>query len=213
MRTDIAIMIFMLYSLVVSITNFVHVLFFVPILLELYRNKDNLLSIFKKIAYLNILLIIIAISLYFSNPKLAFLIFIRSNFIMIFGLLLFNKKSYFDIAFGLKRLKVPDIIVSIFYFTSKFIIILKDEIKIFQQNLLLRGFEAKTDMFTYQTYANFIGLLFINSFYKADRLSNILITRGYNGKIYSLKAINPISKYEIIVGMITIISLILGYYL
>ncbi len=211
MRIHISILLFAVYSLVLALSDFLHVIFLAPIFLELYRLRNDVFKIFKKLITLNIFLLILAASVYISDERLALLIYLRSNLILIFGIMLFYNQTYFDIANGLKELKAPDILVSMFYFTSKFIVILKENISKFQKNLLLRGFRAKASMFTYKTYANFIGFLLIESLHKANSLNNILITRGFNGKIHSLKNSQNATFYEITLCIVTIISLTIGY--
>lgn len=214
-RVNFAITLLGLYSIVLALSNSLHVSMFLPLILEIYRNKNDILIIFKKLALLNLFISIISISIYFSNPNLAFLIFIRSNMIVLFALLLLSNKTYFDIAYGLQKLKLPPKISSLFYLSAKFIFLLFKEIKIFNKNLLLRGFKPKVNIFTYKTYANFIGLFFIQALNKAENINNTLILRGFNGKIYSLKPPKKITNYEIILTLVTIFSLIFkkGYFI
>ncbi len=210
LRADLAILLLFAYSFVLGLSNVLHVSFVLPLMLELYRNKKDIFDIFKRLVLLNLFISIIAITVYFSDSHLALLIYLRSNMVVLFALLLFHGADYFTIAYGLKKLKCPNFIVSMFYFNGKFIYILLQSIKKFKNNLILRGFEPKINLFTYKTYANFVGLLFIQAFYRANTLQNILITRGYNGEIYTLKNTQIINKYEIILSCITLISLIIG---
>ncbi len=210
MRVHVAIGLFAIFSIVLSLSSHISIFFFLPIVFELYRLKLHVKKLFKKLLTLNIFLILLFISVYISDEKLATLIYIRSNLILMFGITLFYNRSYFDIANGLKKLKAPDKLVALFYFTSKFIIMLKGNITKFQKNLLLRGFEAKVSIFTYKTYANFVGFLLIESLHKANTLNNILLLRGFDGKIHSLAKKEDASKYEKILCIVTIISLIIG---
>lgn len=207
-RANIGILLLCLYSLVLGLSNSLHVSMLLPLVFELFRHKNSIFTILKKLIMLNLFITILALSVYFSNPKLALLIFLRSNMVVAFGLLLFHKQNYFDIAYGLKLLKIPSKMVLLFYFCGKFIYLLSNEIKIFKKNLLLRGFHPKVTLFTYKTYANFIGLLFIQAFHRANTLNNILITRGFHGEIYSLAKPKKINFYEILLSLITIFSLI-----
>lgn len=206
-RANIGIILLGIYSIVLALSSSIYWCMFLPILLEIFRNKSEILVIFKKLILLNLFILIVAISVYFSNHKLAILIFVRSNMIVLFALLIFCHKSYFDIAYGLQKLKVPPKITSLVFFSTKFIILLFNEIKIFNKNLLLRGFHPRVNIFTYKTYANFVGLFFIQALNRANTLNNMLILRGFNGKIYSLKESKKITKYEIILSIITLFSL------
>ncbi len=210
-KESIAILLLLFYSLFLGLSDFLHIAMFLPIFLEIYRNKSEIFIIFKKLILLNIFIAIIAFTVYFSNEKLAILIFIRSNLVVLLALLLFHNRNYFDIALGLKDAKMPNWIVNIFYFNAKFIYMFLHDIKNFKKNLLLRGFRPKINLFTYQTYANFIGLLFVHALYKANTLSNMLILRGFKDEIYSLKKPEKIGKYEIILFIFTIFSFIFSY--
>ncbi len=210
LRADIAILLLLLYSLVLGLSNSLHVSFALPLLPEFYRNKNHIFTIFKKLVLLNLFISIIAITVYFSDSRLALLIYLRSNMVVLFALLLFHDCNYFTIAYGLQKLKCPNFIVSIFYFNGKFIHILLQSIKTFKNNLIIRGFEPKINLFTYKTYANFVGLLFIQAFYRANTLKNILITRGYTGEIFTLENTKKLNKYELMLSFVTLISLIIG---
>lgn len=207
-RANIGVILLGIYSIFLAFSSSIFLSMFLPIILEIFRNKSDILVIFKKLILLNLFISVVAISVYFSNPNLAILIYVRSNMIVLFGLLIFCNKSYFDIAYGLQKLKFPPKFTSLFFFSAKFIILLFNEIKIFNKNLLLRGFKARVNIFTYKTYANFVGLFFIQALHRANNLQNMLILRGFNGKIYSLKKSKNITKYEKILSIITILSLI-----
>ncbi|PID48062.1 MAG: hypothetical protein CR967_01645 [Proteobacteria bacterium] len=208
-NTHISILILTLYSLYLGLSSNLYVMMFLPLMLEIYRNRKNILGIFKKLALLNFFILLVAISVYFSNPRLAILIYLRSNMVVLFALMLFYNANYFDIAYGLQRLKLPSNLVSIFYFNGKFIHILSQDLKNFKKNLILRGFKPKVNLLSYKTYANFVGLLFIRAFYRANNLHNILISRGFKGEIYTLKKPEKINKYELILILITLSSLII----
>lgn len=210
LSSHVAILIILIYSFFLSFYTSLHVSELLPIFLELYRNKLDLFNILKKLLLINIFIFIIFITIYFSNHHLAFLILFRSNMILLFTLLLFNKKSHFHISLALYKLKIPDIFVSLFYFTSKFIYLMQKELSIFKKTLHVRGFEPKASMFSYKIYANFVGMLFVNAFYKAKTLSHVLTIRGYNGKIYSLQENQKLNIYEIILFVVVIVCLILN---
>ena len=136
----------------------------------------------------------------------AFLIFLRANAIIVFAFLLFYDKSLFDIAAGLQKLKFSDKLVSIFFFIGKFIFIIKNEIAITKKVMKVRNFHAKTDLFSYRVYANFIGMLIVKCFNRAEKLKNTMILRNFQGKIYQSK-LEKITKLDFIILFVVALSL------
>ncbi len=203
-QTNISIIAFALYSLLLAFSNAIYLSFFLPLFFIIFIQKEFLFL--KKLLILNFFISILSCSIYFTNPHLAFLVFIRSNMIIGFCLAIFHDKTSFDLAYGLQNLKVPSKISSLFYFSTKFIYLLSKEIKIFNTNLILRGFENNLTLFTYKTYANFIGLFFIKAFYGANNLQNTFILRGFTNKVYSLKQNPKIQPREVILLGIIIFS-------
>lgn len=215
LRVNVAIIFLAIYSVYIGISYSLHIVMFLPLLAECARNFAHLKEILKKLFFLNLFIFVVFITLYFSDAHLAFIVFIRSNMVMFLTLCMFYDRNYFDIAYGLDRLKMPDIITSMFYFSGKFIYLLLSDIKKFNARLKVRGFRQKTSLHTYKIYANFIGLFFINALRHANVLKNVLFLRGFRGKIYSFSKNESVSAYEIILGICIILPIIFqkGYFL
>lgn len=209
LRSSIALVLLFLYASVLSVSNILYYIMLLPLCLELWRNKHALRKIFFQLLVLNIFLIVLVITLWFMNEQqTALLIYLRSNMSMGFALLLFCDKNAFDIALGFQELRLPKTITSLFYFTAKFIYIVKQNIIDFRRRLLVRGFHPTTSLFTYQTYANFIGLLFIIALKKANNLQNLMIIRGFQGQLYTLKESKSITLYEIALFISVLVSIV-----
>lgn len=179
-----------------------------PLIVEVWRNFKEISVVLKKLLFLNIFLSILAISVWLMGDKhLAILIFFRSNFTIFFALLLFHKKDAFDIALGLQELKMPYKLNALFFFVAKFIFLLHQNLVKFKNSLHVRGFLPKTSLFTYKTYANFVGMLFINALKEAKSLENLMTIRGFSGKLYSLKENEPLKKYEFFLIIAVVIAL------
>ncbi len=195
------------YSLVLGLSEHIYISMFLPLFLVAYKNKKALFAILKKLILLNLFISVIAISVYFSDERLALLIYLRSNMVVLLALMLFCHSNYFDIAYALQRLHIPSKIVTVFYFNGKFIYILLKDLKDFKKNLRLRAFKPKANLLTYKTYANFVGLIFIKAFYRAHNLNNILKLRGFKGEIYSLKTPSKLGFYDISLALLTLLSI------
>ena len=121
------------------------------------------------------------------NPHFALLIFFRANLIMAFAILIFWERDEYFLARGIRNLGLGDKISALFYFCVKFVNFLKVELLRQKTVLLVRGFEARSSIFTYKTYANCVALLVLGSFERAENLKNALIVRGFEGKFFFAK--------------------------
>ena len=201
-----------IFTLVVSFSDF-NIYFLLPIIFLVAVNFSNSLEVLKKLLFLNLFIFTIFIFVWFQADFYeAINIYLRTNIIIFFNLLLFFDSKGLDIIRGFFLLKFPKRFISAFYFTWKMIIELQNEFKNIKISLVSRNFSNKTSLFTYQTYGNILGLLFIKSMQKAQNLKDSFDLRGFNGEIY-LNSDFSLSKYDCILLFITIFTLILKVFL
>lgn len=202
----------LIFSLSASFSNF-SIYFLLPIIFLVAVNFSNSLEVLKKLLFLNLFIFTIFIFVWFQADFYeAINIYLRTNIIIFFNLLLFFDSKGLDIVRGFDLLKFPKKFISAFYFTWKMIIELQNEFKNIKISLVSRNFSNKTSLFTYQTYGNILGLLFIKSMQKAQNLKDSFDLRGFNGEIY-LNSDFSLSKYDYILLFITIFTLILKVFL
>lgn len=186
-----------LYSIFLSF-NQVEIIFVLPILYVIYCEHDKLISILKKLLFLNLFIVMIFIVLLIEDSfEEAINIYVRTNMIILFNLLLFSRSSGYDIVRALNELKFPKKFVSSVYFTLKMIQTLNDEFKRIKQTLRARGFKASSSMFAYETYGNLFGHIFVKSIKKANAMQDSFKLRGFHGKIYLINN-SKLSYYDII---------------
>lgn len=196
-----------IYSFGLSFFNEVYLSLFLPTILLMLLQKKALKATFKKVLFLNIFIIIMVLSaIIHEEYNYALLVALRANAIIIFALLIFYNKSFFDIASGMQTLRFPDKLVSIFFFVAKFILIIKQEFCMSKNVMKVRNFQAKTNLFSYNIYANVIGMLVVKCFDRAEKLKNIMILRNFQGKIYQNKE-ERFSKIDFIILFSVILSL------
>ncbi|MBF7070873.1 energy-coupling factor transporter transmembrane component T family protein [Aliarcobacter butzleri] len=201
-----------IFTLGVSFSDF-NIYFLLPIIFLVAVNFSNSLEVLKKLLFLNLFIFTIFIFVWFQADFYeAINIYLRTNIIIFFNLLLFFDSKGLDIIRGFFLLKFPKRFISAFYFTWKMIIELQNEFKNIKISLVSRNFSNKTSLFTYQTYGNILGLLFIKSMQKAQNLKDSFDLRGFNGEIY-LNSDFSLSKYDYILLFITIFTLILKVFL
>ncbi|MGD9241015.1 MAG: energy-coupling factor transporter transmembrane component T, partial [Desulfobacterales bacterium] len=76
----------------------------------------------------------------------------------------------------------------------------------------IRGFRPGTNVNTYRTFAYIIGMLFVRSAARAERVHQAMLCRGFKGKFYSLQEFQigsaswafAIIMTAIIVGLVTL---------
>ncbi|WP_333720409.1 MULTISPECIES: energy-coupling factor transporter transmembrane component T [unclassified Campylobacter] len=184
----ISLLCFVIYSFFVALGGKIYLSYFLPVLALLALNFADFKEIFKKLAILNIFVFFMILSaLIAQNSHFALLVFFRANLIMLFAILIFWKRDEYFLARGVRNLGLGDKISSIFYFCVKFIAFLRAELERQKTVLLVRGFRAKSSIFSYKTYANCVALLILGALGRAENLQNALITRGFSGKFFFAK--------------------------
>jgi len=174
------------YSIFISF-NQIEPLFFVPIIFMMFCEYKKLAKIVKKLLFLNVFIVMIfAVVSLQGNMEEAVNIFLRTNMIILFNLLLFSGSNGFDIVRALNELRFPNQLVSSVYFTLKMIQTLNDEFKRMKYTLKARGFRAGTSMFAYETYGNLFGHIFVKSIRKSSAMRDSFALRGFHGRIYLL---------------------------
>lgn len=186
-----------LYSIFVSF-NKVEFLYFLPIIFVALCEYENIFQVLKKLLFLNLFILMIFIVLLIQDSfEEAINVYIRTNMIILFNLLLFSHSNGYDIVRALNELSFPKKIVSSVYFSLKMIQTLSDEFKKIKTTLRARGFRATSSMFAYETYGNLFGHIFVKSIKKAYSLQDSFELRGFNGEIYLVDN-SKLSFYDLV---------------
>lgn len=185
------------YSVFISFSN-IELLYFAPLIYVLFSEFENILQILKRVLFLNLFILMIFLVLLFQTSfQEALNIYLRTNMIIAFNIVIFFKSNGYDIVRALNDLNFPKKAVSSIYFTLKMIQILSNELRIIKQTLKLRGFKASTSVFAYETYGNLFGHIFVKSIKKAQALEQTFSLRGFHGRIYLINKVK-ISYYDLI---------------
>jgi len=196
-----------IYSFGLSFFNTIYISMFLPSFLLMIIQKDAILVTFKRLLLLNIFIIMVSLSAIINaDYELALLLFLRSNALLLFALLIFYNKTLFDIATGMQTLRVPNKLSSLFFFVAKFVIIIKEELSITKKALKVRNFKSKTSIYSYKIYANIIGMVIVKCFDRANKLKDTMILRNFTGKIYQSKS-EKFSKIDFAILFIVFFSL------
>lgn len=82
---------------------------------------------------------------------------------------------------ALDKLKVPNSLVQILMFTYRYIFVFVDEFRQMWTAMASRGFKMRTSLYTLRTIGKAMGMLFVRSYERAERVYQSMRSRGYTG--------------------------------
>jgi len=82
---------------------------------------------------------------------------------------------------ALDRLKVPNSLVQMLMFTYRYIFVFVDEFQRIWTAMESRGFKLRTTLYALRTIGNAMGMLFVRSYERAERVYQAMRSRGYTG--------------------------------
>ncbi|MGB5918205.1 energy-coupling factor transporter transmembrane component T family protein [Arcobacter sp.] len=203
----IKLLVSLIYSAIVAFSFHIEYIFLLPILFMLIVEYKEVVVILKRLALINLFIIFLVVFVAFHDINKAIELFFRTNFILLFNLLVFYKSKGYDIVRGFNSLRFPKKFVTIFYFTIVMIEYLFKEFKTIKATLRLRGFHARSNLFSYQTYGNVFAMMFIKSIRKSEEMRDSLISRGFNGEIYLLEMPSKNKNYIILSILVFIVAI------
>ena len=129
-----------------------------------------------------------------SGVLLTLLVTIKSNAIVMTFLALVATMDSPTIGYALERLRFPSKLVFLFLFTYRYLHVIADEWHKLHGAARLRGFAPKTNMHTYRTFGNMLGMVFVHSFDRSVRVYEAMILRGFSGRFQSVTAFRATSR-------------------
>ncbi len=133
---------------------------------------------------------------------------IKSNAIMGVLIALVASTPVFTLGHAMHQLRIPSKIVHLFFFTYRYIHVINREYLRLVNAVKVRGFRPGTNIHTYRTLAYLLGMLFVKSHERAERVYNAMLCRGFRGRLYSLKRFSL--KSIDYVSLILMLAIILG---
>jgi len=124
-----------------------------------------------------------------TREGLAFtgLITLKSNAIIIALIALIATVPIVTLGQALHHLRLPDKLCHLLLFTYRYIYVFEQEYRRLVQAMKIRGFQPRTNMHTYRSYAYLAAMLLVRSFDRAERVFQAMLCRGFHGTFYSLK--------------------------
>jgi len=133
---------------------------------------------------------------------------LRSNSIVLALLSLLATSSLFSLGHAMGKLGLPDKVVQLLLFAYRYIHVIHMEYRRLLNAMKIRGFQPKTNLHTYRTYAYLIGMLLVKSAERAERIRRAMLCRGFKGKYYDLTEYS-LGTTDLLVGGSIVIATIL----
>lgn len=128
-----------------------------------------------------------SLAIYRPGVTLAAQITLKSNAILLAFIALVATMPFATLGHALHRLRVPQKIVYLLLMAYRYIFVIEQEYKRLLRAAKIRGFQPGTNINTYRTYSYVIGMLFVRSAGRAERVHQAMLCRGFKGKFYSLQ--------------------------
>jgi cobalt/nickel transport system permease protein len=114
------------------------------------------------------------------------LLTLRCNIIVLALISLVSTTPIFTLGRAMRDLRIPGKMVQLFFFTYRYLHVIHLEYQRLVNALKIRGFQPKTNMHTYKTYAYLVGMLLVKSYDRSERVRKAMLCRGFTGRFYDL---------------------------
>lgn len=121
-----------------------------------------------------------------EGVRLALLVSLKCNAIALVFLGLLGRMSLPVFGDALRGLHVPNKLTLLVLFTWRYVHVLAAEWKTLVTAARLRGFAPATNLHTYATCANLLGMLFVRALDRSKRVWEAMCLRGFDGQLKSL---------------------------
>lgn len=113
---------------------------------------------------------------------------------------------------SLSDLRIPEIFTQLIQFTLRYFFVLYDEIIRMQRARRARNFKPARNFWSGQTFSTLggmLGLLFIRSYERGERVYHAMLSRGFQGEIHTLEQFQ-VSTRDILLGVLLLLLGILS---
>lgn len=104
-------------------------------------------------------------------------------------LVLVSSTPFMDVLWALRWFRLPSILSDMIMFTYRFIFVMLDEsgrMRLARSSRGFRGGRSLLDRDAFKVLSNTIGMIFLRSYRRADRVYLALLSRGYDGRVRTL---------------------------
>jgi cobalt/nickel transport system permease protein len=136
--------------------------------------------------------------------ELAIAVTMKTNAIIAATIGLIGTSTIFNLVHGLTHMYVPEKLVHLFFYCYRYITVIHEEYEALRSALRIRCFVARTDAHTYRTYAYLLGMIFVRTFERSERIYQAMELRGFTGTFYTLNHIHMHRRDWVALGCFTL---------
>lgn len=124
-----------------------------------------------------------------SGMENAISMMLRISASVLLLLVLVSSTPFMDVLWALRWFRLPTLLSDMLMFTYRFIFVMLDEsgrMRLARASRGFRGGRSLLDREAFKVLSNTIGMIFLRSYRRADRVYLALLSRGYDGKVRTL---------------------------
>ena len=144
-----------------------------------------------------------------TGVDLALELTLKTSAMLLIFLALISTMSTADLAHALHSLKLPPKLVLLLLITYRYIFLIEDELQTMLRAARIRNFQPDTSLHCYRTYANLLGMLFVRSAERAQRIHKAMLCRAFDGRFHSLTEYHNRPRDYCFLGFIFILSIVI----
>jgi cobalt/nickel transport system permease protein len=110
----------------------------------------------------------------------------KANAVMSAIIALLGTSTVFSLVHALTHIHVPEKLVQLFFFCYRYISTIHEEYTRLRASMRIRCFTLGANLHTYRSAANLLGMLFVRSFERSQRIYQAMMLRGFNGTFWTL---------------------------
>jgi len=128
----------------------------------------------------------------------ALTITLKANAIVLSTIALVGTIPIFRLVHALRHLKVPEKLVSLFFFCYRYISVLHEDYSALHNAMKMRAFKPTTNVHTYRSYAYLVGMLVLKSYEHSEKVYQAMLCRGFRGKFPLLHHFTHLTRKDLI---------------
>lgn len=106
---------------------------------------------------------------------------LKTNAIVFALTALLGTTTVVNLAHALDHLGMPDKLVQLIFFTWRYVHVVAEELSRLTTAMKVRCFRPRSSVHTYRSYAYLLGMLFVRSFDRSERIFQAMLCRGFHG--------------------------------
>lgn len=118
--------------------------------------------------------------------RLAAMITVKSNSVVLLFLALISPISPMVLGHTLNRLGLPDRLVHLLLMSYRYLFVIEAEYRRLSRSARVRGFSPGTNLHTYRTFANLVGMVLVRASVRGERVRRAMLCRGFSGRYVGL---------------------------